>query len=55
MTSLHLPYGHRAASRFEAGNHVCDASLDAVDAIHGNPLMIKAKMFCCDGDDLKHS
>lgn len=54
MTSLHLPYGHRAASRLEAGNHVSDASLDTVDAVFLDSLVIEAEMTCCDGDDLKH-
>lgn len=30
-----------------------DASLDAVDAVFLDPLVIVAKMLRCDGDDLK--
>jgi len=53
MTSFHLPFGHFAVSRFEAGNHMGDASLDAVDAVFLDPLVIVAKMLSCDGDHLK--
>lgn len=53
MTSFHLPYGHFAVSRLEAGSHMRDASLDAVDAVFLDPLVIVAKMLRCDGDDLK--
>jgi hypothetical protein len=53
MTSFHLPYGHFAVSRLEAGSHMRDASLDAVNAVFLDPLVIVAKMLRCDGDDLK--